>query len=238
MTPTIVLYTHDDYKDIWPITFGQMDIFLKEYKKIIFVNRDNSDIPQNYIKIYYDDRLTYKDRVLSCLHTLGNDVILFLHEDMILYDEPNHAILKEYSLLIRDNKADFIKLIKAGTPPFTPSDLHENLLYCEDKLLFSIQPTISTTSKLKNIFSLTGGSNIWEFEQNVSDICIRENYINSFMSCDSLSVKRGISHWDSVIFPYIATAIVKGKWNYSEYKNELDLLFSKYSVNKHIRGET
>ena len=33
--------------------------------------------------------------------------------------------------------------------------------------------------------------------------------------------KRGKNHWDSNYFPYIATAIVKGEWNFMEYKTEL-----------------
>ena len=34
MKPTIVLYTHTDYKDVWPIFFGQAKLYLSEYKKI------------------------------------------------------------------------------------------------------------------------------------------------------------------------------------------------------------
>lgn len=42
--------------------------------------------------------------------------------------------------------------------------------------------------------------------------------------------KRGMSHYDSSIWPYIATAIVKGRWNFSEYPNELKYLFDEYSI--------
>jgi hypothetical protein len=38
------------------------------------------------------------------------------------------------------------------------------------------------------------------------------------------------------VFPYIATAINKGKWNMSEYRGELDILFEEYGINPFYRG--
>ena len=43
-------------------------------------------------------------------------------------------------------------------------------------------------------------------------------------------------HYNSSIYPYIATAIVKGKWNYSEYKKDLDLIFNEFNIDKEKRG--
>ncbi len=48
--------------------------------------------------------------------------------------------------------------------------------------------------------------------------------------------KRGMYHYDSEIFPHVSTALVKGKWNMSEYESELGLLMSKYKVDLSIRG--
>jgi hypothetical protein len=48
--------------------------------------------------------------------------------------------------------------------------------------------------------------------------------------------RRGIYHNDSSVFPYIATAINKGKWNYSEYEKELNTLFNIYNINPFERG--
>jgi hypothetical protein len=47
---------------------------------------------------------------------------------------------------------------------------------------------------------------------------------------------RGKYHYDSEVFPYIATAINKGKWNFSEYQEELSLLFKEYNIDKNLRG--
>lgn len=237
MKPALVLYTHTDYKDIWPMFFGQADLHLNDYKKIVFVNKHDEDIPSDYEQIYYDEGSVYPVRVSSCLSYLDiNQPIIFLHEDMILFNEPNHKVVEEFTSLVVDNKADFIKLIKAGQEPFKKSDLHNNLVESVPQLLFSIQPTICKVSKLKHIYLLTPGSSIWDFESRVSDTCRDYNYIKCFMSSDDTENKRGLAHWDSSIFPYIATAIIKGKWNYKEYKIELDELFPKYNIDKDKRG--
>ena len=36
--------------------------------------------------------------------------------------------------------------------------------------------------------------------------------------------KRGRNHWDSNIYPYVATAVVKGKWNLNEYSHKLNTI--------------
>jgi hypothetical protein len=48
--------------------------------------------------------------------------------------------------------------------------------------------------------------------------------------------KRGGNHYNSSIYPYIATALVKGKWNTLEYGEELSSMFNDYHINPIIRG--
>jgi len=237
MLPTVIIYTHTDYKDVWPIIFGQLDIYLKNYKKIVFLNKFDISIDQKYKQFFYNEKLNYTDRVKSCLEQIDNEIILFFHEDMPLYNEPKHDIIEEFVNLIKENKADFIRLIKAGiSNNFKFVDIHPNLIICETNNLFSIQPTITTTKKLLNIFSELSGLNIWQFETYASNICIKKKYNNCFMASCHNEPKRGAYHWDSHTFPYIATAIVKGKWNLLEYNKELTNLFEVYNIDKNKRG--
>jgi len=48
--------------------------------------------------------------------------------------------------------------------------------------------------------------------------------------------KRGKYHHDTSVFPYIATALVKGRWNVSEYREELEPLLVEYNIDEHHRG--
>jgi hypothetical protein len=42
--------------------------------------------------------------------------------------------------------------------------------------------------------------------------------------------------YDSLVFPYVATAINKGKWNLNEYHPELNPMFEEYNINPFERG--
>ena len=48
--------------------------------------------------------------------------------------------------------------------------------------------------------------------------------------------KRGENHYDSSIYPYIATALVRGKWNITEYEEDLSGLIKNYNININERG--
>ena len=48
--------------------------------------------------------------------------------------------------------------------------------------------------------------------------------------------KRGQFHWDSTIYPYFATAIVKGKWNFSDYEDMLKPILEDNNIDFVIRG--
>lgn len=236
MKPSIILYTHTDYSDVWPIFFGQTELYLQDYKKYVFVNKLDETIPADYTQVYYDEASPYTERMYNCLSQLGDQVILFLHEDMILYDTPKYSILEEYADLVSKDSADFIKLIKAGSGLFTTAFTHPNLVYAPAELLFTVQPTVTSVNKLKILFQKTPNLSIWDFETKVSQVCVAENLTRCYMSSDNLEKKRGSAHWDSIIFPYIATAIVKGKWNHSEYPDELNTLFGRYGIDKTKRG--
>ena len=50
------------------------------------------------------------------------------------------------------------------------------------------------------------------------------------------SSQRGLHHFDNEVYPFIATAINKGRWNTSEYNDELSILFKMYNVDPELRG--
>lgn len=230
----IVLYTHSDCKDVCIPFFGQLNKFMKDFEKVIFTNAIFDGIPNDYTVITYDNSCSYKDRIISCLKKINNGAILFIHEDMILYNMPDFDVLSEFEGLVLDKQADFIKLIKAGN--FSADSLHKNLVRPPLDNLFSIQPTICLKENLEKIFSTVNANTIYEIERIISGVCIRLGLDKCYMaSCDEEN-KRGTMHWDSKIFPYIATAVVKGRWNYLEYSNELENILQEYGIDKNKRG--
>ena len=75
-----------------------------------------------------------------------------------------------------------------------------------------------------------GDATIWEFESIIKQ---RDTDYVSYLGTED---KRGMYHFDSKVFPYTATAIVKGKWNFSEYSRELKEVLAECSIDINIRG--
>ena len=86
------IHTHTDCKDIWPIFFEQLDKHFPEYYKKVLVNCED-DFLTPYEISYYDQKSEYTSRIKKALLPLGDEIILFTHEDMILYDTPLYNTL-------------------------------------------------------------------------------------------------------------------------------------------------
>lgn len=227
----LVLYTHTDMEDVWPMFFGEFSKYIRDTKIYVAVNKKTKLLPDYCIPVLYNDSTPYTDRWKEILPQISEEVFLFLHEDMILFDFPKLDYLERYYELVKSKKADSIKMI------YVPSSNEDIISDIDSTLItnefsqFSIQPTIISKSSFNKILDSVGSLNIWDFEKSV------KNDFNSYMVKLGNEVKRGLYHCDSIVFPYIATAINKGRWNTSEYRKELTLMFSKYDINPTIRGE-
>ena len=225
----ILLYTHSDYSWVWKYWHQQTDKYLYDFEKICLINSDSS-FRNDYSVLKYDDKKIYKDRILSCLDKLNDEeIVLFCHEDMFLYAEPNFRIINEYIDFIKNEKCNLIKLIRAFEN-LDKSNLHPKLFINPNIQLFSIQPTLLKVKTIKFIYQNVPGKNIWEFEANTS-----KEYLNDLISLCSfdeiVDKKRGKFHYDSSVYPYICTAVIKGKWNFKEYKKELFEIFYNKKFN-------
>ena len=231
-----VFYSHYDYSDIWPLMFGQSKKFLSNKKKYLITNKIEKDTPDDWSVIFYDDKKSYQERVYESLSNIEEEIIIFHHEDMFLIDNPNWKIMNNLINLINSGEIDLIKLIKASYDDQEHYICKNNIHYNPNNLLFAIQPTIIKKENLIRIYKHTKGENIWQFEKN-SNMLI--NYLG-YSSCyyhEGTENKRGMFHWDSNVYPYIATAVVKGKWDYESYPNTLKQLHHEYEINPTTRGK-
>jgi len=232
------IHTHTDCKDIWPAFFGQLNKYFPKYEKNIIVNKPDSFL-SGFNVITYDPNLQYTSRIKEVLRNFGDDIILFTHEDMIPYREPLYDVLEEYCDLIKNDKVDFIKLLKCanvvGENYFPLSDAHPNLTPCERQYSFTIQPTLCKASKLLDVFSSCAPTNIWDFERKIDSIFTNFIHNKCFMSSFKDEAKRGQAHWDSKSYPH-GNMIFKGKWTYNEYSKEIDDLCEEYGIDYKKRG--
>jgi hypothetical protein len=137
-------------------------------------------------------------------------------------------LIEKYAGYVSDKKVNTIKLIYAGDDG-VPYE-YDGTLIQNDFARFSIQPTIFRKETLQAIVIKYPNQNIWQLEG-----CITLNELD-YMVRLGTEPKRGIYHYDSFVFPFLSSAITKGKWNMMEYANELNPMFEEYNINPFERG--
>lgn len=241
-----ILYTHTDYSDVWPLYFGQQKKYFDVFSNnVIFVNQPAEGIPNNWRQVIYNDQQSYTDRLIGCFSQISSsEVCFFSHEDMFLYDFPKTDKVYRYAdtmfnksgVFLKQNQFDFIKMIKGGDFNCKKTTIDETLfsLCLDSKWLFSIQPSFWNIQKFIELLTYHRGNTIWEFEEKAQKTC-KKMKIKGGHS-DSGGKKVGMYHWENEIYPYIATAIVKGRWNFSEYRHVLTPILAEYNIQASIRG--
>jgi len=211
------VYSHSEYFDV-------LDIFLDQWNKfynkeiIIFANQKYN----NEKTIIYNDKLSYSEKLLYCINQIKENNIFFHHEDMLIYDNPNINLLNEYEKILTKTEKDFIRLTRApGNCAFSESKLSKTLFNIleNSEYVFSVQPSIWKKKSLEKFLNEAGKLNIWELEES-SQFINKKVKISGLCHFDN-EPKRG-GHHDSNVWPYIASATIKGKWNFAEYENELN----------------
>jgi hypothetical protein len=236
---TVFLYTHSDMSDVWKPFFSR----LRKHASLnwnVVVASDSFDVSSNDVMgmdishIQYDDALAYTDRLRNSLERAKSsgfisDTILFIHEDMILYGDVNCSVIDDLICQVDTKKFDSIKLIWASDVDGNSPSISG--IYKNNFSKFSIQPTIVNVDYLIQLCADHQNKTIWNFESDIPTDNDKE--VSYYSVGDS---RRGIYHFNSSIFPYIATAITKGKWNFSEYPVEIQDIVNEYKIDIHTRG--
>jgi hypothetical protein len=220
-----IVYTNSKCQDVFNIFKSQHDT----YSKLpLFVISDNGG------DFTYKNEDPYYKHWLDALKLVNDDFFIYNQEDFILYDSVNHDILNRLeNFLIENPEYSFVRLIKSGQN-LSREELVENIYPIGDDSfpLYSMQATIWNKNKFIELYEDTKQEKWFEC-QSYEDSCKKLN-IKGVYYYNGES-KRG-GHHDSSIYPYIATAVVKGKWNLSEYKNELLPLLNEHNIVIENRG--
>ena len=82
----IVVYTHTDMKDVWVPFFGQLKKYMPNNEVYVCVNQDD-EMLSDYNRVIYDETKSYTEKLAESLEQINEEVFLFTHEDMILFDK-------------------------------------------------------------------------------------------------------------------------------------------------------
>jgi hypothetical protein len=220
-----IVYTNSKCQDVFNIFKTQHGRFSR---LPLFVISDNGG------DFTYKNEEPYYKHWLDALKLVNDDFFIYNQEDFILYHQLNHDVLNQLEeFLIQNPQYSFVRLIKSGQR-LSNNQIGKNIFEVNDDSfpLYSMQATIWNKNKFVELYENTKQEK-WFESQSYEDACKKLNirgvyYYNG-------EPKRG-GHHDSSIYPYIATAVVKGKWNLSEYKNELLPLLNEHNIVIENRG--
>jgi hypothetical protein len=227
-----VAYTNSNCIDLWEIFQKQT---IKYCNLPLYLISDNE--PNNFgftdLHIYNNNEPYYKVWI-DALEKFNSEYFIYLQEDFFLYDYVNEKKLNKYLNFLKLNKEySFVRLIKSGN--LNNQKITDTLFEIEstNQDIFSMQSTIWRTEDYIKLLDYVKDSK-WLENEKYRNASIFLN-IKGLYHYDN-EPKRGGAHYDSNVYPYIATALVKGKWNLSEYQKELRPILDEYGIDILKRG--
>ena len=226
-----ITYTNSKCSDVW-------DIFIKQQNKytnlpLFFIS--DKPIPGYEEKTFiYDNDDNYSSTWVNTLKKLEYDFFIYLQEDFFLYEKVNEEKLFEYVQFLEKNEEySFVRLIKSGY--LGEKRLSETLYKIEssNSFIFAMQATIWKKTEYIHLLERVQEPK-WLETNKYREIMGELNMIGAYHYDNEL--KRGGCHYDSSVYPYIATALVKGKWILSEYGDILQNILKEHNVDVNKRG--
>lgn len=227
-----IAYTNSNCSDVWEIFQKQT---LRHSSFPLYIISDSKPENHGYKDEYiYDNSSPYYKVWVDALKKFNTKYFIYLQEDFLLYENVDTNKIEEYlNFLDSRNEYSFIRLIKSGH--LNNNKITDTLYEIEsnNQNIFAMQATIWRTDDYIRLMEEVKDSKWLENEKYVQ-ACV-DLGIKGLYHYDG-EIKRGGAHYDSNVYPYIATALVKGKWNITEYRNELSKILEEYKINLNKRG--
>jgi len=232
----IITYTNRKCADIWHIYLDLIKQFYGKSSHTMLTDTFPSPLPDIDFFTYSKSDPFY-NVWLRYLPSYHSEFFLYMQEDFFLHKPVNKNLLNFYLGVLKENsEVSCIRLIKSGINSDVPAEGIPTLHYVNyhTDYAFSMQPTIWRTKDFLKLQETKIQISPWDENKLDGNVLIKLDLVSLYHYNDE--PKRGIAHYDSDVFPYIATALVKGKWNTKEYPMLTDIL-KQYGIDKTIRGE-
>jgi len=233
----VVTYTTSKYRDLWPVHFGQLKKHLGGIKSYVFSDKGSGakfDFSGHEL-IEHDDADEYWKQYLTGLDHVKEDFVIYLQDDFFLYADVVHERIAKVRDYLLDTDYDFVRMIRCGYN--TPLDRHTKDNFFEVDMAtqdaFSMQATMWKKNRLSKLYSHVG-SEKW-LESEAWNVGARQCGIKGVFTWNG-EPQVGKFHYDSVVWPYVCTAVGKGLWNMDEYPEIMKGLMAKYNIDVNVRG--
>lgn len=229
---SLLTYTHTNVKDLHEAYFKRLDKYFPSLKNNFVTCNENI----NYAEcIIYNDSDKHSIQMINALNKIKTDYVIYAQEDYILFDYvKENEIQSLVDTMQSDANIPFIRLIQSGLGNVTEK-YNDELAYLDynDAYYFSTQITIWRKDILIEMYKRADVEKLTDTEVQ------KVQHLRDISTKGLFTLKKGNQvggHFNSYYYPYIATAVVKGKWNYNEYQNELGDFFNEFNIIPFDRG--
>ncbi len=232
-----ITYTTSKYADLWPCHFGQLSKHIGGIKSYVLSDYGSGQVFdfKEHKLIEHDDRDPYFLQYVRALDAIPEKYVIYLQEDFFLYSDVNHELLQRALDFLKKSDYDYTRLIRCGYQ--TPLDKHVKDNFFEVDMAtqdaFSMQATLWKKSRMRQLYTHVTSQKWLESEQ--WNVGARQCGIKGLFTWNG-EPKRGAFHYDSVIWPYVCTAVNRGLWNCDQYPETMARLFKEYNIDPSIRG--
>jgi len=233
---TLFTWTNKEYEDVFPAYFGNVEKYFPQIEKsYVAINELSEVISDNHLQLVNEERYSYAARILGCLENVEEEYILYMQEDFILYDSVVFEEIDKCFEYLKTGETSCVKLIRSGSD--TLKEKVSDNVYRSCEFLSAVhQATMWNKKHFAEVIENLNPKTLRDFEinGNASHTMRELGYQSTFYFDESSSPRGG--HFDSKVFPYIATALMKGKWNTGEYLSEITKLSEDYNIDLNARG--
>lgn len=237
-----IVNTNHNYKDILPMFYGQLRTYYTGGEVYTFIDSEEPS-PEVHTStiLRYDSGVCFRDQYLSCIKQVPEKYCITMNDDYILYNSIDFDRIKEYINILETTDYSFIRFTSTNenhgdkyTSGLYYVPFYSSNLYSQTASIWKTRTLEKIHEKGPQLHIGTRGDTEGHFEFNANQTCMSLG-IEGLVHWNG-EPKRGQAHYDNDVFPYIASALVKGKWNLREYKKELEPLLQKYNIDPNIRG--
>lgn len=241
----LVIYTHSDCSFIFKALIGQVNKHVKNMDIYFGYNnnapvKDIDNIPQEWIKLVYDNNMIWTDRVHSILENIKNEYILFIHEDWLPIDNINTEALEIMSEFMKSVNCGFLlgysHISVTSKQDGIYSGFENYYYYKETAHIF--QPAIWKKSTLEEFCKILKKTK----NQNEDRDCLNFMSTKNCHSVQNIKTVTTQRTTNSLIFPHMH-ALSVGLWNFLKYKGIPELgiptlkeLLESYGINTEDKG--
>jgi hypothetical protein len=229
---SLLTYTHSKCTDLHLPYFDR----IKKYFPELLHNYVTSNEYVNFgTYIPYKDNDTHSNQMINAIDSIPTEYLIYSQEDYILFDKVKiKDLYKAINILDVDPKIGFIRLIQSGLGDNRDNEYNEDYNYIDKSSIYyySTQITLWRKTVMKQMFELSKVKSIFDEPYN-------SHHLRALNIHGIYDKKRGESvggHYNSFIYPYIATAKVKGNWNIQEYANQIKDIFMEYNIKANNNG--